>query len=193
VRLWKFWKKVDPCSDRTEAIQAIRAPGSRLPLRFCLRDPSPAVSRGWAAASPSCSTRSLEPGKIVQIRSRRTQNAPSDFGGCKDPSSSRRTAGDLMESPTPQEILGPGGKPFSICENLPVHRRSNRSTTWCGKLISSISSSLSGGQDSGSRIPTIWFSSRRIARTAVEFAEGFQYLVDRNGRLEALGRPQRGA
>jgi hypothetical protein len=51
-------------------------------------------------------------------------------GGRKDPSSSLRTAGDRMGSPPPQEVPVAGcRKPFIICANLPVHRRSSRSTT----------------------------------------------------------------
>jgi hypothetical protein len=56
----------------------------------------------------------------------------------------------------------------------PVIRRLN---------LNSLMRPLLRGEGSGRRTQTVWLATWRMARAAVQFAEGFKYLVDGNGRL----------
>jgi hypothetical protein len=73
---------------------------------------------------------SLPAGSSSAVTPRQTR-VSAGSGGRKDPSSSRRTAGNRSGSSPPRELAAAGWcKALGICANRSVHRRSNRSTTW---------------------------------------------------------------
>jgi hypothetical protein len=53
-------------------------------------------------------------------------------------------------------------------------------------------SPLLSRQGPGRRTQTARLAARRMVRTSVEFAQGFEYLVDGDGRLETVRCPHRG-